>query len=122
MPIDIRQGQAFVQAHGTPLERARLAALLKEARPTVVPPELQVLQNDDGGFPYQLESGRPSTLHHTALALEWLDDFGLGDDPVTGGARAFIRAHQTPGGIWRENRILHADELPLWMDPDSTAA
>lgn len=122
MAININRGRAFVQEHGSLLERARLAALLDGVRPTSVPPELHALQNPDGGFPYQLQAGKPSTLNHTTLVLEWLADFGLGNDPVAGGARAFLRARQTYGGIWREDRVLQHEDLPLWMEPDSTAA
>lgn len=122
MAIDIKKGRAFVQEHGSPIERARLATLLDEARLTTVPPELQLLQNPDGGFPYQLEAGQPSALNHTTLALEWLADLGLDDDPVAGGARAFLRARQAYGGIWREDRALQHEDLPLWMDPDATPA
>lgn len=122
MAIDINKGRAFVQEHGSPLERARLATLLDKAHSTAVPPELHILQNPDGGFPYQLQSGQPSALNHTVLVLEWLTDLGLGDEPVAGGARAFLRARQTYGGIWREDRALQHEELPLWMDPDSTPA
>ena len=123
MAIDIRRGQTFVQAHGTPLERARLAALLGGARPGDVPPELHALQNPDGGFPYRLQIGLPSTLNHTVQVLQWLDDLRLGDAPVAGGARAFLRSRQTRGGIWREDRMLQQyDDLSPGMDSELTAA
>jgi hypothetical protein len=122
MAIDIQKGREFVQTHGTPIERARLAALLDGLRPAAIPPELHALQNPDGGFPYMLIAGQPSTLNHTAKVLEWLADLGLDNDPVAGGAIAFLRARQTLGGIWREDRMLQHEDLPLWMDPDSTAA
>ncbi len=122
MEIDIQKGRAFVQAQGSPIERARLVALLDGTRPPSVPPEIQAVQNPDGGFPYELRAGQPSTLNHTALVLEWLHDLGHGDDPAAAGARAYLRARQTLGGIWREDRALQQEEWPLWMDPESTAA
>ena len=121
MRMDLQRARAFVETHGTPIERARLHALLGGGQATL-PPELAGLQNPDGGFPYGLQIGRPSTLNHTALALGWLVDLGQAEGQVARGAYAFLHSRQTLGGIWRESQDLPQDDLPLWMDPESAVA
>ena len=69
MAIDITRARTFVEQHGAPLDRARLAALLDGVLPSSVPEPIQTLQNPDGGFPVGLVAGRPSALSPTALAL-----------------------------------------------------
>lgn len=120
--MDLRRARTFVEDHGTPIERARLVALLDRRWPEVVPPELAALQNPDGGFAYELRPGEPSTLHHTALVLSWLQDLHQGESATADGAYAFLLSRQTKRGIWRESRDLQRFELPPWMDPDSAAA
>ena len=110
-----------MEQHGSPIERARLAVLLGGTAPHDVPPELAALQNPDGGFPYDLQTGRPSTLNHTTLALQWLRDLELGESEPANGAYAFILSRQTRRGIWREAPEILAFNPPLWMDAESVA-
>ena len=119
--FDLELARAFVAQHGTPLERARLAALEQGTAPHDVPPELASLQNLDGGFPYELQAGHPSALNHTALALQWLQELHLTGSTTAGGAYAFLLSRQTRRGIWRESADLQSFSLPLWMDPESAA-
>ena len=115
------RARTFVETHGTPIERARLLAVLEGITPRDVPPELAALQNPDGGFPYDLRTGQPSTLNHTATVLQWLTELGQGESPTAKGAYAFVLSRQTPRGIWREGPEIRALPIPLWMDPDSAA-
>ncbi len=119
--IYLPRAREFVERHGALLERARLAALRDGLPPKEVPPELAALQNPDGGFPYELQPSRPSSLNHTAVALRWLRELHLSGSPAAGGAYAFILSRQTRRGIWRESAELQAFSLPLWMDPESAA-
>lgn len=119
--FDPQLARAFIAQHGTPLERARLAAREQKGAPHDVPPELAALQNPDGGFPYELQTGRPSALNHTALALQWLQELRLSGSATAGGAYAFLLSRQIRRGIWRESTDLQAFSLPLWMDPESAA-
>src|SRR4051812_45117293 len=121
MSIDVERARSFIENHGTPIERARLTALLDGRAPGEVPPELATLQNDDGGFPFDLRQGMPSTLNHTALVLQWLADLGQHASPIANGAAAFILSRQTVRGVWREEQGLQQFDPPLWMDPESTA-
>lgn len=113
---------SLLEQHGSPLERARLLALTEGRLPAEAPPELAALQNPDGGFPFDLQSGRPSTLHHTALALQWLQELGLAGDPVAHGGTTFLLSRQTRRGIWRESPGLLEHGAPLWMDAESAWA
>ena len=122
MSLNIRQAQTFIELHGTATERARMEALRGSGTDTVMPPELAALQNPDGGFPYGFQAGEPSTLHHTCQVVDWLEDLGQTTSQSAIAAYAFLRSRQTLGGIWREDPALRRDDLPLWMDPDSTAA
>jgi len=120
--LNTERARAFVEQHGTPIERARAAALLGGRRPAEVPPEIGALQNPDGGFPYELQVGEPSALHHTLGLLLALEDLGLGADPVADGAYTYVLSRQTRRGIWREAGELRRFALPPWMDPESTWA
>src|SRR5690348_17221456 len=102
--MDQEAAATFVDHHGTPFERARLAVLRSGHSPEDVPPELLALQNDDGGFPYALQPGAASTLYHTATVLQWLYHLHLETAAATGGAIAFLQSCQSPRGIWRERR------------------
>jgi prenyltransferase beta subunit len=95
--------------------------LLDGTVPRDVPPDLAVLQNPDGGFPYDLQTGRPSSLNHTSLVLQWLRDLQLGESEPANGAYAFILSRQTRRGIWREDPEIRAFDPPLWMDAESAA-
>ncbi len=119
--MDLERARLFVAQHGTPIERARLHALLDDVAPRQAPPELTALQNPDGGFPFEFQSGNPSALYHSALALDWLRDLGQHQSETARGVYAFIRSRQRRRGLWRESDELRRFELPLWMDPESTA-
>lgn len=99
-----------------------MEALLGRGPATEILPELATLQNPDGGFPYGLQAGHPSTLYYTCQVVDWLDDLGQATSPAALAAYAFLRSRQTLGGIWREDQALRRDDLPLWMDPEATAA
>jgi len=119
--MDLERARLFVAQHGTPIERARLHALLDNVAAHEAPPELAALQNPDGGFPFELRTGNPSALYHTAQALDWLRDLGQHGSETARGAYAFIRSRQRRRGLWRESDELRRFELPLWMDPESAA-
>ena len=120
MALDFAQARQFVAAHGTTIERARLAVLVGE--PTAAPSAFLALQRSDGAFPYDWTAGAPPSLNHTATALHRLRDLGLGDSPPTRAAVTFLVNAQSKRGIWRESKELLRFALPAWMDPESTAA
>lgn len=121
MSIDLATARVFVEANGTPIDRLRLRALLDGDRPAA-PPELQALQNDDGGIALFMSPGLPSALSPTANLLGWLHDLGLDRGDEASRALRFVAERQNNRGIWREPPELQAYNPPPWMDPDSTAA
>lgn len=121
MRLDLDQARAFVEAHGSTLERARLHGLLGDA-PAELPAELRALQNDDGGFAIGQITGQPSALSPTAYVLSWLRDLQLSESPEAQRGLAYIQSRQTKRGIWRESPNVQAYSPPPWMDPESPAA
>jgi squalene cyclase len=122
MRIDNDRARAWIEEHGSALDRLRLTTLLGETTPAAVPDEIRALQNSDGGFPVGLVAGRPSALSPTAYVLAWLRDLRLTDSAEAGRALEFIIKRQSPRGIWRESRDVQRFDPPPWMDPESTAA
>ncbi len=122
MRINIDQARAWIEQHGTALDRLRLTTLLGASAPEAVPDDIRALQNADGGFPVGLVAGRPSALSPTVYVLSWLRDLRLTDSDAARRAIAFIINRQTQRGIWRESREVQRFDPPPWMDPDSTAA
>lgn len=119
--MDLERARSYVMEYGSSLERARLHSLLDGAAGDVVPPEIAALQNPDGGFPFELQTGNPSSLYHTAHMLDSLHDLRQHDSAIAAGAYAFVLSRQKRRGIWRESDELRRFELPLWMDPESAA-
>ena len=97
--MDLDRAAAFVEAGGSPLERARLRALLHGGP---APPEALPRANDGGGFPARW-SPRASSLDATCLVLDQVSD--LGDEAATLRARAilFLQAHRQRDGCWQES-------------------
>jgi hypothetical protein len=120
MTLNLAQARRYVVAHGTPIEQARLAAL--EGNAVEPPASLLAAQQPSGGFAYEWMADAPPSLNHTALALGWLRDMGHGDGDMSAKGVAFLIAAQGKRGIWRESAELLRYDLPLWMDPDATAA
>ena len=120
MAVNLERARSFVAAHGTPVERARLARLLGNSPepPTV----LLGLQHADGGFPYDWEAGAPVSLQHTATTLQWLRDLELTNEPAATRAATLLLKAQKGRGLWRESDELRRYDLPLWMEPDDSAA
>ena len=66
--------------------------------------ELKSMQNPDGGWPWQLEKGKPSSVSQTARTLELL--LKVDEDRKSEGVRRavhFLLQKQNPDGGWSEN-------------------
>ena len=115
--MDLDRAAAFVEAGGSPLDRARLRALLdgEPATAGALP-----RANDDGGFPSSW-SGESSSLDATCFVLDQVSDFG--DEAATLRARAilFLQAHRARDGWWQEDASLAA-AAPEWARPGDEAA
>ncbi len=123
MPSYLSRAIAYIRDSGDEVERARLAGLL--GWPTPEPRVARALlgrQNDDGGFPYGLLPGRPSSLAATFLALRWMDDLRLLASPAAERAAAYLLMVQRPGGAWEESpAVLPFQPRPLHRPGDPLA-
>jgi hypothetical protein len=115
--MDLVRAAAFVETAGSPLDRARLRALLHGEPAT---PEALPRANDDGGYSASW-SGEASSLDATCSALDRLSD--LGDEAATLRARAilFLQARRRRDGWWQEDPSLAA-QAPPWAMPGDEAA
>lgn len=115
MSAFLTQAVAFIRDAGDELERGRLAGILGREQPD--PKAVRVLatrQNEDGGFPYQMISGRPSAVTSTATALQWLHEIRHAGSPQVERAVAFLLTVQRPDGTWEESpALVKYDPPPL---------
>lgn len=127
---------AYVERHGSELERWRLRGILGDRHPD--PRVIRVIlskQNEDGGFPYDLIPGRPSSVHHTLTVLSWLRDLrflGRASFPAAGPGRdvegamerivTYLFTTQRPDGSWDENPAVVKFDPPLAVRPGSPLA
>ncbi|HEV2284141.1 MAG TPA: prenyltransferase/squalene oxidase repeat-containing protein [bacterium] len=103
LPYDWRLTIAAIDQNGTEMERARLRGILGRPRPdTKIIRTIEARQNEDGGFPHQMASGRLSTIDATTTALEWLWDLGLAESPYAERACTYLLSTQRPDGAWDE--------------------
>jgi hypothetical protein len=118
----IEGARAFVLAHGSLRERARLQGILLQERPSKeVVKELESLQNSDGGFPLGEVPGRPSSIDTTCAVLDQCKELPpLAGSPMASRAAAFLRRMQRPDGSWAEAPAVQALD-PLWGEGESAA-
>jgi Prenyltransferase and squalene oxidase repeat len=102
-PFDWRRTIAGIDQHGSDMDRARLRGILGRPRPDAkIVRAIEARQNEDGGVPYGLVPGRPSTADATAATLEALWDLGLRDSPYADRAAMYLLSTQRPDGAWDE--------------------
>jgi hypothetical protein len=111
----------FIYSNGTPMEIARLDSILKR-NPSNVLGIIQALQNRDGGFPYNMDPGTPSTLNTTEFVLVWLHDLALLDSEVGTKAFQFMLSLQHQDGTWDEPDKILLYDPPPWMVPHNDYA
>lgn len=102
-PYDWRLTIAGLDQSGSEMERARLRGVLGRPRPdTKIVRAIEARQNEDGGVPYGMVSGRLSTIDATTTTLEWLWDLGLAETPYAERACMYLLSTQRPDGSWDE--------------------
>jgi hypothetical protein len=101
--FDWRCTIAAIDQDGSDMDRARLRGILGRPRPDAkIVRAIEARQNEDGGVPYGLVPGRPSTVDTTAAMLEVLWDLGLRESPYAERAVMFFLSTQRPDGAWDE--------------------
>lgn len=119
---DFQTAIDYVQRHGTPVERARLAHVVNDEQ---APQEIRELfersQRGDGGWaPFW--SPEYSSLDATCYQLAQMEQLGFGRRslPVVDAAR-FLAERQRLDGSWQEEEA-ETDAAPVWAKPGDLAA
>ena len=116
MKVELARAIAYVRDHGNAIERARLAAILRDEPPTEEALRaLVALQRPDGGFTYWMP--QVSNLCDTAYVLQWFGDLEVHKGPVMERACRFILDRQQKDGGWDEVETLLEHNPPEWMTP-----
>lgn len=114
----MKQAIDFVCKNGNILEKARLDVILGRKKPVKsVIRMIANLQNKDGGFPYNMEKGKPSTISDTTVALIWLNDLKMLDSDIGKKAIKHLISLQKENGSWDENPEISSYNPPVWMIP-----
>lgn len=116
--MDFTKAVKFVQKMGNKEEVERLECILKERKPkTRFVEELRSLQNADGGFPLNMEKGKPSTLMDSAVVLVRLEEFNSLQIDIVEEIVRFFFERQNKDGSWNEDENILPYNPPPWMNP-----
>jgi hypothetical protein len=106
----IARARAFVDAHGSPLDRLRLAAALGLRPPAEARAALEALQREDGSFPPPAERPAAGPLAATLAGIEALLALGLRRGAALERAVTFVAARQAQDGSWSDAPAAPAGE------------
>jgi hypothetical protein len=110
----------FIESYGNKLERYRATYLFKGTRDDEVPLRyLRKLQNQDCGFPYNLEMGKPSSVNETSGMLGLVAELNLNEFNVCRKVVDYLFQIQSPDGSWNENPEISRFNPPRWDSPDN---
>lgn len=116
--MDLIRAVDFVQRMGGEEEVERLECILEGRRPkTRFFEELRGLQNTDGGVPLNMETGKPSTLMDSAVALVRLEEFNSLETNFVKKIVSFFFSRQSIDGSWNEDENILPYNPPPWRDP-----
>jgi len=116
--MDYAKAVEFVRRIGSEEEVERLECILEGRKPkTRFIEELRRLQNIDGGFPLDMEKGKPSTLMDSAVVLLHLEDFNSLQIDIAEKIVDFFFASQNEDGSWNESENILPYNPPPWMNP-----
>jgi hypothetical protein len=118
--MNVESAFEFIERFGNALERYRAGYLFQGARDDEVPLHyLGKLQNEDGGFPYNLEMGKPTSVNETSGVLGLVAELNLGESDVGSKAVDYLFQIQNPNGSWNENPETSQFNPPRWDSPDN---
>jgi len=112
----------FIRTYGNALDRYRALFILADYRNDVLPLTfLKALQNDDGGFPYDMTEGNDSSVFTTSNVLGILIELRLEETDVTDGVIDFLLNIQKKDGYWDESPLIIKYNPPSWLIPGETS-
>ena len=118
--MNVESAIKFIERFGNMLERYRANYLFQGARDNEVPLHyLQRLQNKDGGFPYNLEMGKPISVNETSGILSLIAELNLGESDVCQKIVNYLFQIQGPNGSWNENPEISRFNPPRWDSPNN---
>lgn len=118
--MDAESAFKFIERFGNPLERYREKYLFQGFRNHEVPLRyLGQLQNNDGGFPYNLQAGKPSSVNETDGILSLIIELDLRKSDVARKLIDYLFQIQRPDGSWDENPEISQFNPPKWDTPNS---
>jgi len=108
----------FVERYGDELERHRIRYLFCGAGDdAVLLRYMEQLQNEDGGFPFNLEKGKDSSVNETCGILAILEELNLKESIVCRKAVDYVFVVQGEDGSWDENAEIRKYNPPFWDVP-----
>lgn len=118
--MNVEPAFKFIESYGNKLERYRAGYLFQGARDDEFPLRyLRKLQNQDGGFPYNLEMGKPSSVNETNGMLGIVAELNLNESDVCRKIVNYLFQVQSPDGSWNENPEISRFNPPRWDSPDN---
>jgi len=116
--MDFVKAVGFVRRMGSEEEVERLGCILEGRKPkTRLIEELRRIQNADGGFPLDMEKGKPSTLMDSAVVLVRLEEFNSLQVDIAEKVVGFFFVTQDEDGSWNESGNILQCNPPPWMNP-----
>lgn len=118
MKLDIQKSISFIEKNGSELEKFRLRYLLGKEKNNEFPLKyLGELQNDDGGFPYDDEKGKSSSVNSTSANLALMIELELDKSEVCRKTIAYLLKVQGEDCSWDENESINRYNPPFWNMP-----
>lgn len=116
--LNIQKAIRFIEENGTELEKYRLRYLLGKEEGKELPlKHLKALQNDDGGFPYDDEKGKLSSVNSVSVNLALMVELGLEKSEVCRKTVAYLLKVQGEDGSWDEDEAINQYNPPFWDAP-----
>lgn len=121
--LDTKLAIEFVQKNSNPEQKERLECILtgRKVKEEILNSLIE-LQNPDGGFPYGLERGRPSSIMDSLLALVRLEEYNSLDHESVDRVIRFLFSVQNNDGSWEESDAIEQFSPPSWMKPGDLKA